>query len=157
MRKKLVSLLIASAMAISLIACGGNNPETEEAKTENVAESEEEIAEEPIEEPAEEVTYQSILDEYTQKIIDATPELVEEFNNEAAGLTGSVEELAELSNAKVEKLALISTDGVTEMAELMQRNGDEYEVYEEWSIKLTDIYTEYAEKIMDAYIQFTTE
>ena len=52
MRKKLVSLLIASAMAISLIACGENNPETEEAKTENVAESEEEIAEEPIEEPA---------------------------------------------------------------------------------------------------------
>ena len=37
------------------------------------------------------------------------------------------------------------------MATLMQKNGDEYSVYEEWSLKLTDVYTQYATQITDAY------
>ena len=37
------------------------------------------------------------------------------------------------------------------MAKLMQKSGDEYSVYEEWSLKLTDVYTEYAKQITDAY------
>ena len=37
------------------------------------------------------------------------------------------------------------------MATLMQKNGDEYSVYEEWSLKLTDVYTQYAKQITDAY------
>ena len=97
------------------------------------------------------VTYQSILDDYTKKIADATPGLVEEYNNEAAPIAGDLNALAELSNSKVEKLAEISNQGVSEMATLMQKNGDEYSVYEEWSLKLTDVYTQYAKQITDAY------
>ena len=46
-------------------------------------------------------SYQSILDEYTQKITEAAPQLVDEFNEEAAGKNGDINALAELSNSKV--------------------------------------------------------
>lgn len=49
-------------------------------------------------------------------------------------------------------LAEISNDGVSEMAQLMYRNGDEYSTYEEWAGKLYDVYMEYAGQIQDAYM-----
>lgn len=142
MKKKIVAMLLVGAMALSIAACGGGKEPTKnnESKAEKVEK-----------EPEVEVTYQSILDDYTKKIADATPGLVEEYNNEAAPIAGDLNALAELSNSKVEKLAEISNQGVSEMATLMQKNGDEYSVYEEWSLKLTDVYTQYAKQITDAY------
>lgn len=146
-----MAILLIATMTLSMTACGGNSAETDNTSTKS-----EQSTDAVEEEPAEEVTYQSILDEYTQKIIDATPGLVEEYNNESADCGGDVNALAELSNAKIEKLAEISNDGITKMAELMNKNGDEYETYEKWANKLTDVYTEQSQQITDAYMNSAT-
>ena len=57
------------------------------------------------------------LKEYTAKIEEATPTLVEEFKTETSGIT-DVTKLAEISNAKIQKLAEISTEGIGKMAEI---------------------------------------
>ena len=100
MKKKIVAMLLTGAMVLSITACGGDK----ELEKENTAKTE---ATEK--EPEVEVTYQSILDDYTKKIADATPGLVEEYNNESADIAGDLNTLAELSNSKVEKLAEIPT------------------------------------------------
>ena len=43
------------------------------------------------------------------------------------------------------------------MAELMLKNGDDQETYEEWAGKLQDVYTEYSTQITDAYTSSTTD
>lgn len=97
-------------------------------------------------------SYQSILDDYTKKLQEASPKLVDEYNNEYPALNGDINALAELSNKKVEKLAVISNDGTTEMAKLQLAGESDYSVYEEWAGKLIDVYTQEAQKIMDAYL-----
>ena len=142
MKKKIVELMLAGCLAMSITACGGEKeaPKSNTSKTESTEK-----------EPEVEVTYQSILDEYTKKLADATPKLVEEYKSESAEIANDLNALAELSNEKVGELDKISNDGISEMAKLMQKSGDEYSVYEEWSLKLTDVYTEYAKQITDAY------
>ena len=144
MKKKIIAMLLTGVIVLSITACDGNT----DSEKDNKANAETTTKQE---EPEADVTYQSILDDYTKKIADATPGLVEEYNNEAAPIAGDLNALAELSNSKVGKLAEISNQGVSEMATLMQKNGDEYSVYEEWSLKLTDVYTQYATQITDAY------
>lgn len=98
-------------------------------------------------------TYQSILDDYTQKIEEATPRLIEEYYEEAALNTNGLEGLATLSNDKVLELADICTDGVEEMAEVMWYTGSgSYSEYEEWAAKLYDVYMDEAGKITEAYM-----
>ncbi|WP_417020320.1 hypothetical protein [Anaerobutyricum hallii] len=102
------------------------------------------------------VSYQSILDDYTQKLKDATPGLVKEYKSEAAGKSGDTEALASLCNDKVGELAKICNDGVGEMTRLMHSNGDSYDTYEEWAGKLQDAYSDQASKIQDAYLDSAT-
>lgn len=97
-------------------------------------------------------SYQSVLDEYTQKIIDMTPNLVNEYNSESASLSGDINALAKLCNDKVSVLAGICNDGISEMAKIKLDSGDDYSVYEEWAGKLQDVYMEYANQIQDAYL-----
>ena len=146
MKKKIVAIALAAMMAMSITACGGSDSESTKTQdsTEQAPEQQEEATEE-------EVTYQSILDDYTKQIQDATPTLVEEYNSESAEKAGDLNALAELSNSKVEELAKICNEGVEKMAELMTKTGDEYETYEEWAGKLQAVYTEYAAQITDAY------
>ena len=141
MKKKLVTLLLVGALALSVTACGGESSSSsnDTSKTETTEESQPEV------------TYQTILDDYTKQIQDATPGLIEEYNSESADISNDLNALAELSNSKVEKLAEICNAGVEEMAELMTKNGDEYETYEEWAGKLQDVYMEYSTQITDAY------
>lgn len=160
MKKKMVALLLASFMAFSITACGGNDTSEEvqtETNTEEGAEVTESESETAKSSDSEEITYQSILDDYTKQIQDATPGLVEEYNAESADKAGDIEALAELSNSKVEKLAEICNEGVQKMAELMLKNGDDQETYEEWAGKLQDVYTEYSTQITDAYTSSTTD
>lgn len=97
--------------------------------------------------------YQAILDEYTQKIKDAAPKLVDEYNAEYPNNQNGVEGLAELSNDKISKLAEISNEGIQEMANVHLTSGSgNYEDYEDWATKLTDVYMEQAELITDAYM-----
>ncbi len=98
-------------------------------------------------------SYEEIYDEYKQKIIDATPGLIEEYNTEAASNNEGLEGLATICNEKVGKLAEISNDGVSEMATFMYKNGSgSYSEYEEWSGKLMEVYMEESGKITDAYM-----
>lgn len=97
-------------------------------------------------------SYQRILDDYSEKIKEATPSLVEEYKDESAEHSGDINELAKISNDKIGKLAEISNDGIEEMANIMYSNGDDYDTYEEWAGKLMDVYTEYAQEITDAYM-----
>ena len=95
-------------------------------------------------------TYDDVLKEYTAKLEENTPTLVEEFKNETSGVT-DVTKLAEISNAKIRKLAEISNDGIGKMAEIKLKNNDDNSVYEEWAKKLTDVYEREAKKITDEY------
>ena len=102
------------------------------------------------------IDYQSILDNYTQKLKDATPGLVDEFNKEASEKSRDVNALAGICNSKVEKLAEICNTGVGEMADLMNKNGDDYSKYEEWAKKLQDVYATQSKEIQDAYTSVAT-
>ncbi len=97
-------------------------------------------------------TYESVLNEYTDKLQSATPNLIEEYNLEAANNDKGLEGLAEIANNKVEDLAEIVNEGVQEMAEVMYTSGSgKYEEYEDWATKLYDVYEVEATKIYDAY------
>lgn len=101
---------------------------------------------------SDESTYQGILDEYTAKLQEATPALIDEYNTEAATNTDGVQGLATICQAKVTKLAGISTEGTTKMARLLYTSGSgSTSEYQEWAGKLSDVYTEEAQKITDAY------
>ena len=95
-------------------------------------------------------TYEEVLSEYTTKLEELSPTLVEEFKSEATGIS-DIAQLAEISNAKIEELAELSNEGVSEMAEIQLKNSDDYAVYEEWAQKLMDVYEREAKKITDEY------
>ncbi len=101
-------------------------------------------------------TYQTILDEYTEKLKEATPRLIEEYKKAAASNTSGVGGLAELSTEKILELADIYADGILEMADLMwsevMNDSGSYSEYEEWAGKLNDVYMEEADKITEAYM-----
>lgn len=98
-------------------------------------------------------SYQSILDEYSEKIKSATPKLVSEYNKEAANYIGDIDKLAEISVEKTSKLADIVTEGTEKMAQVMLDTNDSYSNYEKWAKKLQDVYMNEAGKISDAYIK----
>ena len=102
-------------------------------------------------------TYAEVLDEYSAKIREATPGLLEEFEAEAAELQGDVTQLAALSTEKIEELAAISAEGTGKMADVHLKNKDEDSVYEEWAAKLNAVYEEEAQKITDAYMELTVQ
>lgn len=96
-------------------------------------------------------SYQSILDDYSSKLKDKTPDLIDEYNNESAGHLSDLNFLAELVNKKVQKLAKISNEGVQKMAETMYGTSDSYSNYEDWSMKLYDVYQAESQKIYEVY------
>lgn len=128
-------------------------------ESESIVEPVEEATFEPVVvEPVEEATsaddeYQGILDDYTKKLKEAAPILVEEYNAEYPSNQNGLEGLAELSNDKISKLAELSNEGVSEMADVHFTNGSgKYEDYEAWAGKLMDVYMTEAEQITDAYM-----
>lgn len=156
MKKKIVAIMLAGMLAVFATACGdygessGGNNTTQESDA--GSDEETDAADEAEPDASEDVTYQSILDDYTKQIQDATPGLIEEYKTESADISNDIEALATLSNEKIGKLAEINAKGTEEMAALMTTNGDEYETYEEWAGKLYDVYEEYAGQISDAYM-----
>ena len=101
--------------------------------------------------PSANSSYERILEDYTQKMKDALPELVSSLRTESAGIN-DIEQLAVICNNKVEALAKICNEGVEEMAAWMLSRGDAYDVYEKWAQKLMDAYTEDAMEIQNAYL-----
>ena len=98
-------------------------------------------------------SYEDILNEYSQKLRDATPVLIEEYNDAAKDNQDGLSGLATLCNEKVSKLAVISNEGIQEMAKLYYKQGSgAYEEYSEWADKLQAVYMEEASKIQKAYM-----
>ena len=100
-------------------------------------------------------TYQDVLEEYTVKLQEAAPGLVEEFREEAEPVKGDLTALADLSAEKISVLAEIATEGTTKMAEIHLKEKDEESVYQDWAAKLTAVYETEAQKITDAYMEIS--
>ena len=99
-------------------------------------------------------SYEDILNEYSKKLREATPRLIEEYNDEAKNNQDGLMGLATICNEKVSELAEISVEGVQEMAELhLNKGSGSYDEYEEWAGKLNDVYMEEAAKIQDVYMK----
>lgn len=170
--KKFIAVAITGLLAISLGACGSSSNKTEPSSSEQGQATESSEKKSEVENVADSLknegksvvdsligageSYEDVYGEYSQKIIDATPTLIDEFKAEADGSDGQTDSLAEISNKKVEKLAEIANEGVEKMAKIMYRNGDEYSVYDEWSQKLYQVYMDYGTQITDAYMDYAT-
>ena len=97
--------------------------------------------------------YQAILNEYTVKLQNATPSLIDEYYTEAANNTAGLQGLATICNNKVSILAGICNEGVSKMATYYYNYGSgSYDEYESWGTKLYDVYMIEAGKIQDAYM-----
>jgi len=130
----------------SSVSDNDKNKDIEETKGENIG-----TDNEP--ETSQGVGYEGIYNEYSQKLKEATPKLIEEYRTEAKNNTKGLEGLAELSNSKVEKLAEISTEGTEKMAEYMFIGGSgKYSEYQDWAMKLNSVYMEEAGKITSEYL-----
>ena len=102
-------------------------------------------------------SYQAILDDYTARLQNAVPGLIDEYNAEAAENDAGLNGLATICNAKVSKLAAISVEGMGEMARYYYRHGSgAYEEYSEWTGKLQDVYMTEAAKIQAVYMDSAT-
>ncbi|MBR4473679.1 MAG: hypothetical protein IKS55_08575 [Oscillospiraceae bacterium] len=98
-------------------------------------------------------SYDEIYAEYSLRIKIATPGLISEYNEESAKNTHGIPGLEKISNAKIDKLALIKDEGIDKMAGFMMTKGNEdIETYSDWAAKLTEVYTEEASKIHKAYV-----
>ncbi len=136
----LVSLIVA--VTISLCSCGS---------VASVINQEQEMKK--VDETKNTNTYEKVLEEYSVRLQEATPKLIEEYKTEATKNTDGLNGLANLCTDKVSKLAKISTEGTQEMAQIMLDSGSgSYDEYQEWAMKLQDIYMEEATKIQDAYM-----
>ena len=118
-----------------LSACASEKPQTSSSSVTN---------------QEEETTYEDILNDYKKQMAEATPILIEEYNVESQDLEEDPLALSRLSDEKVSVLNQISEKGIQKMASLMNKNGDDYEIYAEWSSKLTDSYREYAADVTKA-------
>lgn len=102
-------------------------------------------------------SYEDIYNEYSKKLTDATPGLIDEYHAEAASNTNSVEGPADIANAKVEKLAQIETEGTEKMAQFMYTGGSgNYDEYQSWAGKLYDVYDAEGQKIYNEYMTSVT-
>lgn len=173
-------VLIGLGIFIVLIVVIGSCNEDEDATEPDVVESEviestpiptdtdtktdADIIEEEVEAEAKEETntsksndltsgYQAILNEYTIKLQNATPSLIDEYYAEAANNTAGLQGLATICNNKVSVLAGICNEGVSKMATYYYNHGNgSYDEYESWGTKLYDVYMIEAGKIQDAYM-----
>ena len=153
--KKWLCILLAFVMILSLCACSGDQsqPSTDQEVQSNDPTVSTDTNESDVGTFGY-TSYQEILDDYTVKIQEAVPGLIEEYKAEAAENTDGLSGLATICNDKVSELAEISNDGVSEMAEFYYEHGSgSYEEYEEWAGKLMDVYMEEAGKIQDAYME----
>lgn len=112
MRKRMLAMIFAALMACTLMTgCGGGT-------TDSVPES---ASNPEIIGSADTISYESIFNEYSTKMKEAFP-------------------AEEVSAKKTKELSSICNEGVEKMADLMTKNGDKYDVYQEWSEKLMDVY-----------------
>ena len=139
MKKIFTIILVSLTICAILVGCGDTNSEN------NIGNIIKKVSLD---------SYEDILNEYSQKLREATPRLIEEYNEEAKSNQEGLNGLATLCNEKVSELAKISTEGMQEMATLYYKQSDgSYDEYSEWAGKIQDVYMEEASKIQDAYMK----
>lgn len=184
--KKLICITLAITCLMSLAACGTKEEQkTETAAPESNTQVEsvketvagiDEMPEETVDDGEDESgngndattvieaiedavfgSYQEILDDYSQRLRDATPRLIDEYKEEAKDNQGGLEGLATICNEKVGVLAELVNEGIQEMAQIYLHKGSgSYDEYSEWTGKLQDVYLEEASKIQEAYMASAT-
>lgn len=98
-------------------------------------------------------SYEDIYNGYAEKLRREGPKLLEEYQKEAKGNLNGMEGLAQIANAKVQKLAEIDAEGTQAMASFMYaKDPSGYENYQSWAEKLYAVYSEESEKIYNAYL-----
>lgn len=121
MKKLRCAVLIGAILTIVVLLAGcgntGNSGSTDNSDSGTAPDA----AQQPTE--TEYGSYQQILDDYSAKIREATPSLVEEYKAEAANNTEGISGLAAILNEKVQVLANISMEGVEKMAQFMYDHG----------------------------------
>ena len=145
--KKIIVILLVLAMLVTMtVGCANTDTASNGATTSN--------SETQKIDATEFGSYEDILNEYSKKLREATPKLIEEYNEEAKNNQDGLMGLATISNEKVSELAEISVEGIQEMAELHLKKGSgSYDEYSEWADKLNAVYMEEAAKIQDAYMK----
>lgn len=162
MKKKLITAILITTIALLLSACGNSSSESKEDAVKNSAESTAKTDSKEGKDTQDDVdaadeTFESIFDNYSQEIKDTAAVLVEEYNTEAAEIEGDNDALYELSITKLYKLTEIFYEGTTKMTELVLKyNGDE-DASTEWGQKLEAVYDEQAQLIEDAYENAKTD
>lgn len=99
-------------------------------------------------------TYEGILAEYTVKLQNTTPILIEELKTEAIDNNNGLMGLANIHNEKLQKLAEISVEGTQKMAKIYLTSGSgNYSEYSEWAGKLQDVYQAEGLKLYNVYME----
>lgn len=105
-------------------------------------------------ENAAEKTYEGIYEEYSQKMREATPGIVAEYQEEAEqnenGLNG-LEEIYYEKSSELEKIGLKGRDEMSKLYEYSDEDTDDK--YTEWVEKLYDVYSEENDKISNVYLE----
>lgn len=152
--------LQAFLTVIILVACctacsesGGNSAQSAVADSTSAAEAHTASVENEEENLQQKKTYETVFDDYAERLRSATPLLIEEYNAEAADNDNGLNGLAEIANEKVGCLADLVNVGVEELAKVMYTTGSgKYEEYQDWATRLYDVYEEEASKIYDVYM-----
>lgn len=132
MKHKFITLGICLALSFSTVACAGGERKAETSAQEDVGK----------------VTYQTILEEYRQKLSAAVPGLVEEFHSEIVGKEGDPDEISEISTAKEEELSQIAVEGIQKMSELAAEDPETDESkLEEWTQELHNVFDSTSETL----------
>lgn len=149
MKKMVVTLALVCLVVANFSGCG--IPEDKEQPQNEDANLAEEVA------PNENYeSYEAIYNDYVQRLKNATPVLIKEYEQEAKVNNGGLQGLAQIANSKIAELADITTEGGMEMADFVMTKGSgNYDEYREWYTKLNEIYEEEASKIYDVYLNPT--
>lgn len=100
-------------------------------------------------------SYQSIYDEYSKRMSDMTPNLIDEYKSKARQNTQGLNGLGDIYWDVQEKEADLYWEGQSEMAEYYWDNGSGvYSEYQDWVGKLYDVYQEETEKLFQAHMDY---
>nr|WP_300210245.1 hypothetical protein [uncultured Anaerostipes sp.] len=135
MRKRFLTLGLAVLMAVSLTACGGGDDSSKKEKTTTEAKKEEK-------------TYESIYNEYSAKLTEATPRLIDEYEQE---IEADDSDEISIGIEKADELMGICTEGTEKMSDLLMENPEEEDEYDKWAGKLEEIYNKESDALDDAF------
>ena len=102
-------------------------------------------------------TYESLYEEYCQKITDTSPIILQEFMDEAEPIKDDSQALSRLYNDKMEKFAKIPAECSVKMGGVMISNKDDFNTCKEWTDKIFEFYQKEVNKLSDAYLDMLTE